>query len=101
MDFLEMYVEQQFETHRASLMFHASAEAGRWDLARKITEEMIKRDGGLVYNWSMTLLDEAEKRGNLGLALSVCDEMLENTPDNTSLVKRRKRIVRQISSQGS
>ena len=45
MEYLEIYVGQRFETHRASTMFNASAEAGRWDLARKITEEMIRREG--------------------------------------------------------
>ncbi len=96
-EFLEQHISRGFESHRAVTMFKASATAGRWDLARKITEEMIRRDGSFIFDWSMNLLNEAEKRGNLGLALSVCDEMLVNAPQNVSLQKRRERLIREIA----
>jgi serine/threonine protein kinase len=99
MNYLEQYVTGRFESHRAETMFEASAEAGRWDLTRRITEEMIKREGGLISNWSMILLNEAEERENFGLALSVCDEMLDNAPENTALQKRRLRIVQKIAGE--
>lgn len=93
---LEAYVERGFEAHRASMMLKAGAEAGRWDLSRRVAEEMIQR-GGLITNWSLILLQEAEDRGNLGLALSVCDEMLMNTPENHTLKRRRRRIIDKIA----
>ena len=49
----------------------------------------------------MILLIEAENRGNLGLALGVCDEMLANTPESTMLRKRRKRIVQRIAKDAA
>ena len=101
MMYLEQYMQNRFETHRATTMFTSAAEAGRWDLARQISEEMIAREGGLEFNWSMILMNEAEQRGNLGLALEVCDGMLAKVSENPTLSKRRQQLVDKISASGA
>ncbi|MDG2011996.1 MAG: protein kinase, partial [Pirellulaceae bacterium] len=98
MNYLEAYSNERFESHRGQVMFEAAAEAGRWDLAQKITDEMIRRDGGIIFDWSIRLLNAAEGQANLGLALSVCDELLENAPNDISLQNRRRRIQAKIAA---
>lgn len=97
MRYLQAYVEARFEAHRVPVMFEAATEAGRWDIAEKITREMIKRDGGLIFSWQTNLLNAAQKYGNLGLALTVCDEMLAASPGNKMLQKRRRAIQAEIA----
>ena len=99
MDYLEAYSNERFESHRGQVMFDAAAEASRWDIAQKITNEMNRREGGSNADWSNRLLSAAEKHANLGLALSVCDELLENSPSDSFLQNRRRRIQAKIAAE--
>lgn len=99
MQYLQSYVDTRFENHRVSVMFEAATEAGRWDIAEKITREMIQRDGGMTFSWQTNLMNAAQLHGNMGLALSVCDQMLAASPNNKMLQKRRRGIQAEIASE--
>ncbi len=99
MQLLAEYLQTDFESHRVPLMFQATADAGRWDLAQRITDQMIEREGGMAFNWTMNLIMKAEEKGNLGLALSVCENLMNDSPGVRLLDEIHSRLIAKISSQ--
>ena len=94
---LELYLVDQFETHRGPIMFEAAVKAMRWDLAQRICKLAIA-NGGDQKQWMLQLIDAAKVNRNYGFALSVCDELLESDSDASAEIKlRRKEILTAIS----
>ncbi len=95
--FLESYVVNGFEKHRAEPMFQACCKANRWILARRIIDQIIAM-GEPSEIWLEKLADQAIAHGNFGVALSACDEIL-NTNATSPVNEKRKRVIELIMAE--
>lgn len=96
---LQQYLEAgPFEMHRAATMLDACTAADRWDLARSICDQVVAR-GMSSRDWKLRLLESGLAAGKTGLALELCESLVQEYPDDRRIRDRHQTILEALGNR--
>ncbi len=87
----------EFELHRAPIMLSACCQTGHWNLARDVCDRAI-RQGEAQGPLKTQLINFALAGGKTGLALEICEELVDQSPQDPALQRLRETILLQLST---